>query len=71
MGRYIIVEVAGSASLEAGTPALAPIIAQRAATMGEAARIRPHAVRPVYVRRPDAELARDRRRNTVEEPRVN
>ena len=55
-----IMEVAGSASLEVGTPALAPIIAQRAATMGEAARIRPHAVRPVYVRRPDAELARDR-----------
>jgi len=58
-----IAEVVGNANLEVGMPALAPVIARRAAVMGEAAQIRPHAVRPVYVRRPDAELARDRRRS--------
>ncbi len=66
-----IAERVGPASLQVGIPALAPIIAQRAATMGEAAQVRPHAVRPVYVRRPDAELARDRRRNAVEPPNGN
>ena len=44
-------------------PPLAPIIARLAgkrAQRGEA--VAPHAVRPVYVRRPDAELAREQRR---------
>jgi tRNA A37 threonylcarbamoyladenosine modification protein TsaB len=43
-------------------PPLAPAIAaiaQRRAEQGLA--VPPHAVKPVYVRRPDAELARDRR----------
>jgi hypothetical protein len=43
-------------------PPLAPSIAQvafdRAAAGGSTT---PHAIRPVYVRRPDAELARERR----------
>ncbi len=39
-------------------PAIARIAAARAAQRGAVA---PHAIRPVYVRRPDAELARDRR----------
>jgi tRNA threonylcarbamoyladenosine biosynthesis protein TsaB len=43
-------------------PALAPVIGRlgvREALSGHA--VAPHAVRPIYVRRPDAELARDRR----------
>lgn len=45
------------------TPALlAPIVARCAARLAEAgAAGRPHALRPVYVRRPDAELAREAR----------
>lgn len=39
-------------------PAIAAI-AERRAALGQA--VAPHAIRPVYVRRPDAELARDRR----------
>jgi tRNA threonylcarbamoyladenosine biosynthesis protein TsaB len=43
-------------------PPLAPAIARIAAAEAEAGRaVHPHAVRPVYIRRPDAELARDRR----------
>jgi tRNA threonylcarbamoyladenosine biosynthesis protein TsaB len=43
-------------------PALAPAIARlaRAASLSGRA-THPHAIRPVYIRRPDAELARDRR----------
>ncbi len=44
------------------TPPLAAVIGEmagRRAERGEA--VAPHAIRPVYVRRPDAELARDRR----------
>jgi tRNA A37 threonylcarbamoyladenosine modification protein TsaB len=42
-------------------PPLAPLVAalaERAAVAGLA--VPPHAVKPIYVRRPDAELARDR-----------
>ena len=47
-------------------PPLAPVMARVAATRAHAgAAVRPHAVRPVYVRRPDAELARARRRNRL------
>ena len=43
------------------TPPLAPVIARVAARLWQAgATISPHAIRPVYVRRPDAELARNR-----------
>jgi tRNA threonylcarbamoyladenosine biosynthesis protein TsaB len=44
-------------------PAIAPtiaLVAERRALAGESTQ--PHAIRPLYVRRPDAELARDRRR---------
>lgn len=44
-------------------PALAPIIARIAFEEPQRA-IAPHAVVPIYVRRPDAELARERRRNS-------
>ncbi|PYR92717.1 MAG: tRNA (adenosine(37)-N6)-threonylcarbamoyltransferase complex dimerization subunit type 1 TsaB [Acidobacteria bacterium] len=49
------------ASIEAETPILAGAIAEIAAADPSRA-VRPHAVVPLYVRRPDAELARDRRR---------
>jgi tRNA threonylcarbamoyladenosine biosynthesis protein TsaB len=43
-------------------PPLAPTIARLAAAEAAAGRaVAPHAIRPVYVRRPDAELARDRK----------
>ncbi len=43
-------------------PPLAPTIASLAAAEAAAGRaVAPHAVRPVYVRRPDAELARERK----------
>ncbi len=47
----------------ASVPPLAPamaLIAERVALAGGA--VPPHGIRPLYVRRPDAELARDRRR---------
>ena len=43
-------------------PPLAPPAALLAQTREANAATSPHAIRPVYVRRPDAELARDRRR---------
>jgi len=44
-------------------PPLAPTIARIAGREAAAGRgVAPHAIRPVYVRRPDAELARDRKR---------
>ncbi len=44
-------------------PPLAPAIARIAAVEAAAGRaVAPHAIRPIYVRRPDAELARDRKR---------
>ena len=43
-------------------PPLAPTAARLAQARGADAATSPHAIRPVYVRRPDAELARDRRR---------
>jgi len=47
-------------------PPLAPAIARLGRREAEAGRaVHPHAVRPVYVRRPDAELARDRRAGLV------
>jgi tRNA threonylcarbamoyladenosine biosynthesis protein TsaB len=62
--RYskVLEGVAGPAVLVIDPPPLAPSIAALAgarARIGET--IPPHAIRPLYVRRPDAELARDRR----------
>jgi tRNA A37 threonylcarbamoyladenosine modification protein TsaB len=43
-------------------PPLAPVIARIAVREAQAGRgVAPHAVRPIYVRRSDAELARDRK----------
>jgi tRNA threonylcarbamoyladenosine biosynthesis protein TsaB len=56
---------AGSERLEIiePTPALAPAVARIATTAADRGlAVLPHAVQPLYVRRPDAELARDRRR---------
>lgn len=68
--RYRDVLAACPAALVAGmvdaTPALAPSVARlawrRHASGGASP---PHAIRPIYVRRPDAELARERRRGPV------
>ena len=67
--RGVIEEAAAgeSARLIEPIPPLAPsicLIAARRAELGLATA--PHAIRPVYIRRPDAELARDRRRQAVE-----
>ncbi|MBI3264498.1 MAG: tRNA (adenosine(37)-N6)-threonylcarbamoyltransferase complex dimerization subunit type 1 TsaB [Acidobacteria bacterium] len=56
---------ARQALITAAAPALAAVLAEiaaRRAVAGEA--VAPHAVRPVYVRRPDAEIARDRPKST-------
>ncbi len=51
-------------------PLLAPAIAAMARDRAEAGlAVPPHAIKPIYVRRPDAELVRDRRqRNGSGEP---
>ena len=49
-----------AAEIPAGVPPLAGCIGRLAAAHPDRA-VRPHAVVPLYVRRPDAELARDRR----------
>jgi tRNA threonylcarbamoyladenosine biosynthesis protein TsaB len=60
--RTVLEGVAGPAVQVIDPPPLAPSIvalAEARARLGET--IPPHAIRPLYVRRPDAELARDRR----------
>jgi tRNA threonylcarbamoyladenosine biosynthesis protein TsaB len=60
--RQVLEGVAGPAVQVIDSPPLAPSIlalAEARARAGEAAP--PHAIRPLYIRRPDAELARDRR----------
>ena len=50
------------ATLSGRLPPLAPILARLAAERaGRGETVTPHAIQPVYVRRPDAEIARDRR----------
>jgi tRNA threonylcarbamoyladenosine biosynthesis protein TsaB len=61
--RTVLEGVAGPAVQVIDPPPLAPSIvalAEARARLGET--IPPHAIRPLYVRRPDAELARDRRK---------
>lgn len=58
----LIHALGGALQLIPPPDALAPAVAELAAMAGEDALVRPHAVQPVYVRRPDAELARERRR---------
>jgi tRNA threonylcarbamoyladenosine biosynthesis protein TsaB len=57
------------ASLVHPTPPLAGIIARIAGERAHGA-VRPHALVPVYVRRPDAELARARRASSTPSPGV-
>jgi tRNA threonylcarbamoyladenosine biosynthesis protein TsaB len=60
--RTVLEGVAGPAVQVIDPPPLAPSIlalAEARARLGQT--IPPHAIRPLYVRRPDAELARDRR----------
>ena len=42
-------------------PALGPLLARIGAARARTGGVAPHAVRPVYIRQPDAELARERR----------
>jgi tRNA threonylcarbamoyladenosine biosynthesis protein TsaB len=61
--RDTLCEVAGRPVTVIEPPMLAPaiaVLAWRRALAGE--RPLPHAIRPLYIRRPDAELARDRRK---------
>jgi tRNA threonylcarbamoyladenosine biosynthesis protein TsaB len=61
--RHLLSETAGSPVTVLEPPPLAAtmaLVAEQRARAGES--ILPHAIRPLYVRRPDAELARDRRR---------
>jgi len=61
--RHLLSEIAGSPVVVIDPPPLAAtmaLVAEQRARAGES--ILPHAIRPLYVRRPDAELARDRRR---------
>jgi tRNA threonylcarbamoyladenosine biosynthesis protein TsaB len=63
--RYsqVLADIAGAPVPVMAPPPLAAtiaLVAERRALAGEATL--PHAIRPLYVRRPDAELARDRRR---------
>jgi tRNA threonylcarbamoyladenosine biosynthesis protein TsaB len=61
--REVLEGVAGPSVQVVDPPALAPAIAALAEVRaGRGETIRPDAIRPLYVRRPDAELARDRRR---------
>ena len=49
-----------NAVLKPELPALAPVLARLADERGLSVAVPPHAIRPVYVRRPDAEIARAR-----------
>ena len=63
--RRVLDEAAGGPVRVIDPPPLAATIALIAGRRAEAgASMLPHAIRPLYVRRPDAELARDRRRVT-------
>ena len=61
--RSLLDEAAGGPAEVIAPPPLAPTIAVLAWARARAGELpAPHAIRPLYVRRPDAELARDRRR---------
>ena len=60
--RKVLEDVAGPGVPVIDPPSLAPSIAALAEARARAGEtVAPHAIRPLYVRRPDAELARDRR----------
>ena len=65
--REVIEDRLGSRAIVAEPPLLAPAIARIAFLQPERA-VAPHEIVPVYVRRPDAELARERRLAASEEP---
>ena len=54
------------AHLTLDMPALAPLLARIGAARVGTGGVAPHAIRPVYIRRPDAELARERRARRTE-----
>jgi tRNA threonylcarbamoyladenosine biosynthesis protein TsaB len=66
--REVIDDRLGSRAIVSEPPLLAPAIARIAFRHPERA-VAPHEIVPVYVRRPDAELARERRQAAPEEPR--
>ena len=55
------VRLSGPERVMAAPPSLAPVLALRAGVVSDADTVRPHAIQPIYVRRPDAVLARERR----------
>jgi tRNA threonylcarbamoyladenosine biosynthesis protein TsaB len=57
--EIVVARLGDRAAVDRGVPLLAGAIGVIAA--GQAHAVRPHAVVPIYVRRPDVELARDRR----------
>jgi len=60
--RVVIEETLGAeVQMVPSMPPLAPTVARLAQDRAADTATLPHAIRPVYVRRPDAELARDRR----------
>jgi tRNA threonylcarbamoyladenosine biosynthesis protein TsaB len=59
----ILAALGGGAIVADEVPLLAPAIAEMAFTRAQAGRlVAPHAVAPIYIRRPDAELARQKLR---------
>lgn len=65
--RNIVAPTSGRITVINPTPLVAPAVAALAAREAAADRLRgPEAIRPLYVRRPDAELARDRARARVD-----
>ena len=65
-----IVFVGDGAPAGAEVPALAPAIAQLAfEAAGRNEAVQPDVIRPIYVRRPDVELTRDRRAAAASQPR--
>lgn len=67
--RAVVAAVAGGAARVLPPPPLAGLIGQIAADQPRRA-ILPHAVLPIYIRRPDVELARARREESATPPHV-
>ncbi len=72
VGRYrdlLLQHLHGRFTAVEPLPPLAPVIGRMTREAAAAGRtVAPHAVRPIYVRRPDAELARDRRPAPATDP---
>ena len=64
---FVLKELGQRVSLVTSAPSLAPILARIAALQGDKNTIgKPNTVRPVYIRRPDVELARERTKRSDE-----